>query len=635
MPCPNAGGGDRHPNMEPEMERTERLDDATTTALDRRGRTSALGGDVPEAYARAVRPDLVLGRYRLERRLGAGGFGVVWLAYDVRLEREVAVKAIPHERDLEASAPRAQHEARAAARLNHPAIVALYELGGDDAYAYLVYELVHGCSLAELLDADVVSDRDIARLGASLCDALAHAHENGVIHRDVKPQNVIVAAQPAAGAGFAKLADFGAARFAGPERLTGTGEVIGTLAYMAPEQAEGRHVDGAADLYSLALTLYEGLCGENPVRERGIAATARRLGRPLPPLRSRRRDLPLDICDAIDRAVDPEPELRGTLAELANALDEAAAQLDEEGGLDTRETVERFGLAPRRRRGLGRRLTRAWWGQPEPLVREVAPVLVRTLAGGAAGGLVLLGLRALGSPALPVEPLGIAGAAALAVALLPRLGWLAAAAGLIAWAALSGSAGTALVLAAAVAPVPVLLPRSGPLWSLPAFAPVLGAVGLAPAFIALAGLAGRARQRVGLAVAGLLWLLAAELLSGERLLYGRAPGTAAQTAWSDSALAAAREALYPLATPALAAPLLVWVVSALLLPLCVRGRSPAYDLAGAAIWAAGVLVVHQATAEALAPWLAAMGARGAAGAVVAGALMAVVAAPILRRMALE
>ncbi|HZC12900.1 MAG TPA: serine/threonine-protein kinase, partial [Thermoleophilaceae bacterium] len=163
---------------------------------------------------------MVLGRYRLEQRLGAGGFGVVWHAWDQRLEREVAVKAIPRERG---GGERVEREALAAARLNHPAIVGIYELASDEHDVYLVSELVRGRTLAELLRAGAISDRDVARIGADLSEALAHAHARGVIHRDVKPQNVMVVAEPAAGVGFAKLTDFGVARLVSGDILTRTG----------------------------------------------------------------------------------------------------------------------------------------------------------------------------------------------------------------------------------------------------------------------------------------------------------------------------------------------------------------------------------------------------------------------------
>ncbi|MBA3263154.1 MAG: serine/threonine protein kinase, partial [Thermoleophilaceae bacterium] len=226
--------------------------------------TMPLGGQDPtQALPGATGPRLVLGRYRLERRLGAGGFGVVWLGWDEKLEREVAVKAIPRENG---SGERVEREARAAARLNHPGIVAIYELASDEHDVYLVSELVRGRTLAELVRASAVADRDVARIGVALCDALDHAHARGVIHRDVKPQNVMVVADPAAGAGFAKLADFGVAHVVSDNPLTHTGDVVGTLAYMAPEQAEGARVSPASDVYSLALTLYEAWTGTNPVR---------------------------------------------------------------------------------------------------------------------------------------------------------------------------------------------------------------------------------------------------------------------------------------------------------------------------------------------------------------------------------
>ncbi|HYP48961.1 MAG TPA: serine/threonine-protein kinase, partial [Thermoleophilaceae bacterium] len=259
--------------------------------------TEPLSGSTPtELPASEPGARLVLGRYRLQRRLGAGGFGVVWLAWDERLEREVAVKVVPRD----GADARVEREARAAARLNHPGIVALYELATDEHEVYLVSELVQGRTLAELTRAGAIADRDVARIGAALCDALHHAHARGVIHRDVKPQNVMVVAEPAAGAGFAKLTDFGVAHVASGDGLTRTGDVVGTLAYMAPEQAEGSRVSPACDVYSLALTLYEAWTGSNPVRAAGPAATARRLGRPLPSLARVRRDLPLELCDAVD-----------------------------------------------------------------------------------------------------------------------------------------------------------------------------------------------------------------------------------------------------------------------------------------------------------------------------------------------
>jgi len=236
------------------------------------GRRAAARRRASDAGEAAGGGELILGRYRLERRLGRGGFGAVWLAQDERLGRSVAVKEIPRD---SMGGDRAGREAIAAARLNHPGIVALYEAGEDAQARYLVSEYIAGDTLADLLSAGALSDRDIAVIGIALTDALAHAHERRVVHRDVKPQNVIIPEAPQSAAGVAKLTDFGIARLVGDDPMTRTGDVVGTLAYMAPEQAEGNETGPPADVYSLALVLYEGLAGHNPVAGGSPAATAR------------------------------------------------------------------------------------------------------------------------------------------------------------------------------------------------------------------------------------------------------------------------------------------------------------------------------------------------------------------------
>ncbi len=591
-------------------------------------RTLPLGGSDPtQRLADGAPARLILGRYRLERRLGAGGFGVVWLAWDEKLEREVAVKAIPRDGG---AGERVEREARAAARLNHPGIVAIYELASDEHDVYLVSELVRGRTLAELVHAGAIADRDVARIGIALCEALEHAHARGVIHRDVKPQNVMVLAEPAAGAGFAKLADFGVAHVTSGDPLTRTGDIVGTLAYMAPEQAEGSRVTPACDVYSLALTLYEAWTGTNPVRAGGPAATARRLGRPLPSLAALRRDLPLELCDAVDEALDIDPARRPAPSRLRAELRAAESELTDEGGLVEPATLRRVGLASvSRRRLLPWRRSRAGVLDPHAGAldgaRPPARLLERAGAGLAAGGLVLAALEGLG-PDPSFSVLAAAAIAAVATAVLPRIGWLLAVIGMCAWLVSpeADRQGTALVLLAAAAPVPFLLPRAGLLWSVPVLAPLLGTIALAPAFVGIAALAPTPARRAGLAAAGFWWLVLGEALTGRALLFGSPDGTLPRGDWEGSISAAAADALQPLATTPALAPMLAWVVVAIALAIVVRGRWLAVDIAGAALCAAALIAAHLALGDALAADLALDHARGAVAGSIGASLLVLV-----------
>jgi eukaryotic-like serine/threonine-protein kinase len=540
--------------------------------------------DATEQLPAAAGGALVLGRYRLERRIGSGGFGTVFEARDERLDRPVAVKVVPaggHGSD------RGAREALAAARLHHPGIVAVFDAGEDARGRYLVSELVRGRTLDRLEADGALSDRDVLRVGLALAEALGHAHERGVVHRDVKPQNVIVPDDPEDRRGAAKLADFGIAHLAGDEALTRTGDVVGTLAYMAPEQAAGERVDARVDLYSLALVLYEALAGSNPVRASGPAATARRVGSVLPALRRRRRDLPAGLCEAIDRAVAPEPAARGTLTDLAAALAGALPEVSDEGGTIAPHPLER---------ARGSRLF--------PLIARVFAALAAAAlvaAALAAAGDAGTGLGGGGEPVPggegprtsepspggagepPIAPLAGSGIAAVLVALFPRAGWLLAAAGCV--AALAGPRPeTAALVASAAAVPPLLMPRSGLAWSLPAVAPALGLAGLAGAYPAIAGRVRGAWTRAALGATGAWWLLLAEPALDRDLALGTAPGESG-------------EVLEALATSGalLLAPL--WAAAALVLPFLVAGRALAVDLAGAAVWSAGLGVATAAVAE--------------------------------------
>ncbi len=574
---------------------------------------------------------LVLGRYRPVRRIGAGGMGVVWLAHDEKLDRPVAVKRIPVDDD--AVARRAAREAKAAARLAHPAIVALHETGRDDDAVYLVSELVVGSTLGELLLQGALSDRDIVGIGAALCDALAHAHGRGVVHRDVKPQNVMVPETRQSGAGVAKLTDFGIAMLLDEDVLTRTGDVVGTLAYMAPEQAEGREVTGQSDLYSLALVLYEALSGTNPVRGRTPAATVRRVGARLPALERLRRDLPRELCAAIDRAVDPDPASRGKVGALRTALRAHVKVVGDESGIveaSTLEPVTRVTrLAVRRRSATEPPVDHppvpasgqagvpdgsSAWRRSPPSARLVA----------AAGAAALTGL-ALTGPG-PRSPIAVPAAVLLVgvvVAALPRVGSLLTLGGLVAWllAAPEGIApsapspsgvqvdptritvgygGLALVLLAAAVPGTLALWRARPgWWTAPALAPALGVLALAAAWPAIAGQARRATHRFVLGALGCWWLLLAQALTGRVLLVGPVPGVREPARWSGSAAEALGHVVAPLITSGAVGLALVWGVAALCLPVFVRGRAAVVDLVAAAAWAAGVAAATGAVAGAL------------------------------------
>ncbi len=553
----------------------------TTETLAHPGDGNALR-DVEEGWGPG---DAVLGRFRLERLLGAGGFGAVWRATDERLHRPVAVKVIA--RSVTAGA-RARREALAAARLNHPGIVALYEEGEDDRALYLVSELVEGRTLADLEADGALSDRAVVRLGAGLCEALSHAHLNGVIHRDVKPQNVLV---PRRGSGSpAKLADFGVAHLMGDAPLTRTGDVLGTLAYMAPEQASGRRPGAPADLYALALVLYEALAGVNPVRAGTPAGTARRVGRPLPPLRRLRRDLPEGLCGALDRALRPRPAERGTLDDLRSALEAATQQVDDHGGL--------LPLAG-----------------PRPHAAPEIPA--RLVAGLAGGGLAAAALSLAGpTPPVPVA-LGAVGAGAL-VALLPRLGWLVCAVAVVAW--VGGSlTGEAVLLAAALAAPPVLLARRGAWWSLPALAPLLALGSLAPAYCALAAQAPGPRARAALSAAGFWWLAIAEALLGRDLHLGRVVGAPAGA----RSAADAADVLWGVLSSGLVAGAVLWALAATLLPLLTARGGLLAATVGAAAWAAALVLATGALGRALEGAVALPDPRGTLAGAVAGAALAV------------
>jgi hypothetical protein len=548
----------------------------------------------------------VLDRYRLHRRLGAGAFGTVWMARDERLERDVAVKLLARERIV---GGRFEREARAAARLAHPGIVTLYEAAVDDEGAYLVSELVRGATLDALLAAGRLSDRDIVGIAIVLCDALEHAHAHAVVHRDVKPSNVLVPDAPAGMGGdriVAKLTDFGVARVIDSDGLTLTGDVLGTLAYMAPEQAEGLEAGAPADLYSLALVVYEALTGVNPIRATTAFQRTRRLGAHLPPLRRQRRDLPGELGRAIDGALHPHPRERGTIAELRAALQTSIVYVGDEPGIVTGAWTRDPGAGPDHQEPFPARDS----GVPEPddhddehhddLLYGVWPA--RALgAAGAAAFAAWTAERLLAPSPLPPAPAAlVAGAAVL---LAPRLGWLALVITLTAGAVLRSHPGAALAIAlAALLPV-ALLPARPTAWPLSAAAPALGLIGLAGAWPALAARAGRAglAQRAALGAIGWVWLLlAGAVLGRERVLYlPHVPGVPPPAAWISSLPQTTGHLLASLGTSGVLAPAAVWALAAVTAPWLVRRRTLTLDVVRVVVWSALVVSATSAAVAAV------------------------------------
>jgi eukaryotic-like serine/threonine-protein kinase len=257
----------------------------------------------------------VANRYEVERTLGGGGMAVVYLARDGELGRSVAVKVLAdHLADDAELRDRFVREGRLAARLSHPNVVRVYDAGEEDGRPFIVMECVEGESLAELARREGPLDpARVVELGVQACAGLEHAHRAGLIHRDVRPANLLLTEE-----GTLKVADFGIAHAVGGTRVTEVGTVLGTAAYLSPEQAFGEQVSPASDVYSLGACLYELLAGEPPYGSETLGELfSRRESGPPPPLEG----VPPALEDAIVRCLERDPRDRpSSAAELAHLL---------------------------------------------------------------------------------------------------------------------------------------------------------------------------------------------------------------------------------------------------------------------------------------------------------------------------
>ncbi|MBA3287511.1 MAG: serine/threonine protein kinase, partial [Acidimicrobiia bacterium] len=266
--------------------------------------------------------EVVGGRYELGAPLGRGGMARVVAARDLRLERDVAVKLVPIDDTGEHVDPvvrqRFVREARALAQFHHPHAVAVFDAGQDERYLYLVMELVRGPTLASRLAEEAPFEvAEAVRIVDEVLEALAAAHAVGIVHRDVKPGNVLLTLD-----GDVKLADFGIAKrldeVAGD--LTGTGQFVGTPKYLAPEQMTGLPVTSAVDVYATGVLLFELLAGDPPFDAPTPVATAiAHRDAPVPDVRDRRPDVPDHVADVVARAMAKDPAARFPSADAMRA----------------------------------------------------------------------------------------------------------------------------------------------------------------------------------------------------------------------------------------------------------------------------------------------------------------------------
>src|SRR6266851_364485 len=273
-------------------------------------------------------PNTTLSHYRIVSKLGAGGMGEVWLAEDTRLDRKVALKLLPAEFTQDAERLRRfTQEAKAASALNHPNIISVYDIGECETGRFIVMEFVAGRTLRAVIAKDN-SLETFFTLGAQMARALSAAHAAGITHRDIKPDNIMVRDD-----GYVKMLDFGLARLlpttsSDPEAMTlaqqtTPGTVMGTLAYMSPEQASGQTVGSPSDIFALGIVLYELATGRHPFKSETMIGYLHAITSQVPAsMSSLKSHLPVALDDLILRMMEKDANSRPTASEVAQALQE-------------------------------------------------------------------------------------------------------------------------------------------------------------------------------------------------------------------------------------------------------------------------------------------------------------------------
>jgi serine/threonine protein kinase len=317
---------------------------------------------------------LIADRYELKEIVGTGGMSSVYCAHDTLLERDVALKLLHehHGRD-DGYVERFRHEARAVAQLSHPNIVTVIDRGEDGGRQYIVFEYVPGENAKQLVAREGrLPIRRLLVLGLEIGRALAFAHGQGLVHRDVKPQNVLLSED-----GRAKVTDFGIARSVDAVGMTQTGTVLGTSHYVAPEQARGERVDAKTDVYSFGVVLYELLTGEVPYDgESFVAVAMRHVNDPVPSVLEARPDCPIRLAVLIERCLAKSSGERPAMDEVVQELEATVADLDARPDGDATMIVR----PPRPQRAERRRSAPGAWRRRLLVLALVALLVVAAAA---------------------------------------------------------------------------------------------------------------------------------------------------------------------------------------------------------------------------------------------------------------
>ena len=349
-----------------------------------------------------MRQNTIADRYELKEMVGSGGMSSVYRAFDTLLERHVALKIL-HEQfgGDDEHVERFRREARAVAQLSHPNIVTVIDRGEEDGRQFIVFELIDGENLKELVErGGPLPVRRVLELGLEIGRALAFAHAQGLVHRDVKPQNVLLG-----GEGVAKVTDFGIVRSLDAVGHTETGTVLGTSHYIAPEQARGERVDAQTDVYSFGVVLYELLTGEVPYPGDSFLAVAmKHVNDPVPGVLEHRPDTPLRLASLVERCLAKLPDERpASLDDVVSELQACLNDLEAKDGGEATMIVRRPAAAPARR-------------PAQPRARRRVPILPFAIAAlvlaGVVGALLLAGRDDSPGPAAdggePVQVTGVA-----------------------------------------------------------------------------------------------------------------------------------------------------------------------------------------------------------------------------------